>query len=472
LGVYVRFQCSNCDQIVSVDDSDMGSMVACGHCDHTEHVPSEQFAPRVVISDYVIVKKIGVGRMATVYLAHQMSLDRNVALKILEQELADDSDFIMDFFREAKTAGKLNHQNIVQAYAVDEENGTYFIAMEHIKGRNLKQILEEDGPLPLDYALKILHQIAEALSFIWKGHKMCHENVKPENILITSTDAAKLSDLGLSKAHRRREASTDYISPEKILGSKIDIRSDLYSLGITFFEALTGETPFDGDGDEEIRKKHLKETPISAKKLRKEIPESYLHIIDKLLAKHPDDRYDTPIALINDIKLARVTKTEKQAREAARKAQQKKIVETKNSARIKSLVRYLSLSLLVNAILLVIILLIVMGKAPVSTVKEEVTNTEMSDYHQLAVEMSLNSVSAERAENLLDDINTFIGRYPESPHSSVVKYWKETLEEITIRSKRKELHLKDVQEKREANKLFEIVEEDKKAPKKNKKQKK
>ena len=464
----MRFQCSNCDQIVSVDNADMGSMVACGHCDHTENVPSEEFAPRVVISDYVIVKKIGVGRMATVYLAHQMSLDRNVALKILEQELADDSDFIMDFFREAKTAGKLNHQNIVQAYAVDEENGTYFIAMEHIQGRNLKQILEEDGPLPLDYALKILHQIAEALSFIWKGHKMCHENVKPENILITSTDAAKLSDLGLSKAHRRRETSNEYISPEKILGSKIDIRSDLYSLGITFFEALTGETPFDGD-DEEIRKKHLKTTPVSAKKLRKEIPESYLHIIDKLLAKHPDDRYDNPIALINDIKLARVTKTEKQAREAVRKAQQKKLIESKNSARIKSLVTYLSLSLLVNAILLVLILLIIMGKAPVNTVKEEVTHTEMSDYHQLAIEMNLNSVSAERAENLLEDINTFIGRYPDSPHNPVVKYWKQALEEITIRSKRKELHLKEIQEEREANRLTEIVDDDGPDPKKKKK---
>ena len=465
----MRFQCSNCDQIVSVDDSDMGSMVTCGHCDHTENVPNEEFAPRVVISDYVIVKKIGVGRMATVYLAHQISLDRNVALKILEQELADDSDFIMDFFREAKTAGKLNHQNIVQAYAVDEEKGTYFIAMEHIEGRNLKQILEEDGPLPLDYALKILHQIAEALSFIWKGHKMCHENIKPENILITSTDAAKLSDLGLSKAHRRREVNTDYMSPEKILGSKIDIRSDLYSLGITFYEALTGETPFDGEDEEEIRRKHLKSSPVSAKKLRKEIPESYLRIIDKLLAKHPDDRYDSPIALINDIKLARVTKTEKQAREAVRKAQQRKIIESKNSSRIRTLRNYLSLSLLVNAVLLVIILLIIMGKAPVNTIKEEVKNTEMSDYHQLAVEMNLNSVSAERAANLLNDINVFLGRYPESPHTSVIRYWKETLEEITIRSKRKEQHLKEIQEKKEANRLFEIVEDDKTPNKKKKK---
>ena len=411
--------------------------------------------------------------MASVYLAHQMSLDRNVALKILEQELADDSDFIMDFFREAKTAGKLNHPNIVQAYAVDEENGTYFIAMEHIQGRNLKQILEEDGPLPLDYALKILHQLAEALSFIWKNHKLCHENVKPENVLITSTDVAKLSDLGLSKGHKRREVSTDYISPEKILGSKMDIRSDLYSLGITFYEALTGETPFDGDGDEEIRKKHLKLAPLPANKLRKEIPESYIRLLDKLLAKHPDDRYQSPSELISDIKLARVSKTHKQAREVAKKAQLKKAIENKNSVRINNLKTFLSISLIINVILLSIILLVVMGKNPVKATETEVGNNEMELYHQLALEMNTDSLSPERAENLLEDINTFISRHPESPHSSVVQYWKQTLEEITIRSKREELRLKELKEKKEASKLFEIVEEaednNDKVKKKNKK---
>ncbi|MCM8529221.1 MAG: protein kinase [Lentisphaeraceae bacterium] len=455
----MRFQCSNCDQIVSVDDSDLGSMISCGHCGQTEEVPSELFGPRVVISDYVIIKKIGIGRMASVYLAHQMSLDRNVALKILEQELADDSDFIMDFFREAKTAGKLNHPNIVQAYAVDEENGTYFIAMEHIQGRNLKQILEEDGPLPLDYALKILHQIAEALSFLWKGHKLCHENIKPENILITSSDMAKLGDLGLSKGHKRREVSTDYISPEKILGSKMDIRSDLYSLGITFYEALTGETPFDGESDEEIRKKHLKLAPIPASKLRKEIPESYVRIIDKLLAKHPDDRYQSPSELISDIKLARVTKTHKQAREAAKRAQMKKAIESKNSVRINNLKTFLSISLFINIILLVIILLFVTGKTPVKPSEKVVTNSEVDLYHQLAIEMNTTSLSTERAGNLLEDINIFISRYPESPHYPVVRYWKQTLEEITIRAKREELRLKELKEKKEASKLFEIVED-------------
>ena len=455
----MRFQCSNCDQIVSVDDSDIGALVTCGHCDSTEDVPTDQFGPRVVISDYVIVKKIGVGRMASFYLAHQMSLDRKVALKILEQELADDSDFIMDFFREAKTAGKLNHPNIVQAYAVDEENGTYFIAMEHIEGRNLKQILEEDGPLPLPFALKILHQIAEALSFIWSGHKLLHENIKPENILITSSDAAKLSDLGLSKAHKRREASTEYISPEKILGSKIDIRSDLYSLGITFYEALTGETPFEADSDEDIRKMHLKINPTPANKLRKEIPESYLRILDKLLAKHPDDRYIDPNELISDIKLARVTKTEKQARQAAKRAQQKKFVENKNTQRIKNLRTYLALSLSINVVLLVIILLIVLGKAPVKSVKQEAVNPEMELYHELATDMNANSLSPERAISLLEDINLFISRFPESPHSSVVQYWKQTLEEITIRSKREQLRIKEIKEQKEANKLFEIVED-------------
>lgn len=468
----MRFQCSSCDQIVSVEDSDLGLEISCGHCSQLEKVPSELFGPRVVISDYVIVKKIGVGRMATVYLAHQMSLDRNVALKILEQELADDSDFIMDFFREAKTAGKLNHPNIVQAYAVDEENGTYFIAMEHIQGRNLKQILEEDGPLPLDYALKILHQLAEALSFLWKGHKLCHENIKPENILITATDVAKLSDLGLSMGHKRREVSTDYISPEKILGTKMDIRADLYCLGITFYEALTGETPFDGESDDEIRKKHLKLAPLPATKLRKEIPESYIRLIDKLLAKHPDDRYQSPSELISDIKLARVSKTHKQARVVAKKAQLKKAIESKNTVRINNLRTFLSISLFINIALLVIILLFVMGKTPAKEAEKEVTNNEIELYHELAIEMNSDSLSPERAENLLEDINTFLSRHPESPHSTVAKYWKQSLEEITIRSKREELRLKELKEQKEASKLFEIVEDNDNSKEKIKKKQK
>jgi eukaryotic-like serine/threonine-protein kinase len=307
----VRFQCNHCDQIVSVNNSDMGLPVTCGHCNKADTVPQTRFSPRVVISDFVIIKKIGVGRLATVYLAHQMSLDRRVALKILSQELADDSDFIIDFFREARSAGKLNHPNIVQAYAVNEEEGIYFLVMEHIEGKNLKQILESEGPLPFEYALRILHQIAEALSFLWKTHKITHDNIKPENILLTKTKTAKLSDVGLSKSSRRNEASIPYQSPEKILGSRSDIRSDLYSLGITFYEILTGVTPFDGDNDEEIRKHHLKSPVPSMLQMRNDIPDSYCQIVEKLLAKHPDDRYSNPDSLINDIKMARSSKIEK-----------------------------------------------------------------------------------------------------------------------------------------------------------------
>ena len=470
----MRFQCSHCDQIVAVNDEDMGSMVSCGHCGEAENVPDQKFGPRVVISDFVIIEEIGLGRMATVYLAHQITLDRKVALKILSSELADDSDFIMDFFREARAAGRLNHPNIVQAYAVDEEDGTYFLAMEHIEGKNLKQILEEQGQLPLDYCLMLLHQIAEALSFIWKGHKICHENIKPENILITKTNAAKLSDLGLSKANRRKETSTNYISPEKILGSKIDIRSDLYSLGITFYEILAGCLPFEADSRTELRNMQLKATPPDIRKFRSDVPSSYTRIIDKLLAKHPDDRYLTPDELINDIKLARSVKNEKKNKAAAAvRAQQKQEFENKNLKKIKTLNGLLTFSVVLNVIMILIVLMIVTGKAPVQVPKDTAPPDQITRYHQIAVDMNLDSLSPERSATLLEEVNQFINQYPESPHLPVVRHWKNILEEITIRSKRFELHNNELEEKEGEDALNDLVnnkgKKQKKPPKKKQK---
>lgn len=449
----MRFQCSHCDHIVSVNNDDLGSMITCGHCNKVDNVPEEKFGPRVVINDFVIIREIGLGRMAKVYLAHQMSLDRKVALKILSLELADDSDFIMDFFREARAASRLNHPNIVQAYAVDEEDGTYFLAMEHIEGRNLKQMIEEEGQLPFDYALRLLHQIAEALSFIWKGHKISHENIKPENILITHADAAKLSDLGLSMTHRRREISTKYLSPEKILGSKIDIRSDIYSLGITFYEMLAGVPPFDSESSSELRNLQLKQTPPNIRKLRSNVPDSYIRILDKCLAKHPDDRYQSPDQLINDIKLARASKAEKKSQKSARRAKMRGDLEGKQSYKIRKINTVLIISLLINAFLLLIILM----KAPATSKDDnKIIPNEIIKYHQLATDMNTDTLSPEKSAPLLEEVNLFIRQYPESPHIRVVKYWKIVLEEITIRSKRLELH-EDQIRKNEDNEVINAI---------------
>jgi serine/threonine protein kinase len=455
----VRFQCSHCEQIVSINNDEKGTVVACGHCQQPDEVPSESFAARVVISDYVIIEKIGHGRMAGVYLAHQMSLDRRVALKLLSKELADDSDLIMDFFKEARAAARLNHPNIVQAYAVDEEDGTYFLAMEHIEGQNLQQMLEDNGPLPFDYSLRIIHQIAEALSFIWNGHKLCHGNIKPENILITKTDIAKLSDLGLSKVNTLRERSANYLSPEKILDSKTDIRADLYALGIIFYEVLAGCRPFESSSNEELRTMQLKQTPPDINRLRTQVPKSYLRILDKLLAKHPDDRYQSPDSLINDIKLARASKSEKKTNKAAIRIQQKNVQKNTNSQKAKKQNTFLMVSLTLNVLFLLTILMIITGKSPVKAINPAPSEpSQMSRYHQLAIDIGQGLISVERASTLLEEVNLFSNQHPESPHLPVLMQWKTSLEEIIINSRRLELHKKRQAEEEEKERLQNIIE--------------
>ena len=165
----MRFQCSNCLSIVAIDDSESGQAVACGNCSQVIVVPMARTAPGAVISDFVIEKELGKGGLATVYLAHQISLDRSVALKILHQQYADDAEFIIDFIREARAAAQLNHPNIVQAHAVGEENGIHFFAMEYVQGTTLKNVLAHSGRLVVDRALMICREIATALDFAWKN---------------------------------------------------------------------------------------------------------------------------------------------------------------------------------------------------------------------------------------------------------------------------------------------------------------
>ena len=363
----------------------------------------------------------------------------------------------MDFFREARSSGRLNHPNIVQAYAVSEEEGTYYLVMEYIEGSNLKQVIDQKGALPCEYALRIIHQIAEALAFIWKNHQLCHENIKPENILITKNNTAKLSDTGLSKAAKRLDSSTPYVCPEKILGSKFDIRSDLYSLGITFYEMLVGGTPFEGT-NEEIRKQHLKTAPNPISDFRSDVPSSYIRIIDKLLAKHPDDRYQSPEGLISDIKLAREAKDEKDIRKAALRNQRSTLKKSNKSNSNKN--TYLVMSLMLNVILGGAMVLMFSGKTQVTVapVADELNNEQILAYDQIARDLHTGDLSQERAETILEDVNQFITRFPDSPHLPMTLHWKITLEETVISLRRLEEWQKEYKEVDETKKLENLIE--------------
>ena len=309
----MRFQCSSCGRIVAVDDIDAGIMVQCGHCGSVVQVPPTRLSRGSVIADFIIRRAIGQGGMGTVYLSHQITLDRPAALKILAESYANNAEFVALFIKEARAAAKLNHPHIVQAYAVGEDDGLLYFAMENIDGETMKDVLEREGAIPVDQALNVIQQIAEALNYAWVEQKLIHCDIKPDNIMLTSTGRAKLADLGLARVTGDMSDSDDdevmgtpqYISPEALTGAPMDTRSDIYSLGATFYQFVTGRLAFDGNSAAEIAKKHLTEPLIPPRSVNKDIPETVSRIIMKMMAKNPAMRYQDASELIDDLRNAR-----------------------------------------------------------------------------------------------------------------------------------------------------------------------
>ena len=309
----MRFQCSSCGRIVAVDDIDAGIMVQCGHCGSVVQVPPTRLSRGSVIADFIIRRAIGQGGMGTVYLSHQITLDRPAALKILAESYANNAEFVALFIKEARAAAKLNHPHIVQAYAVGEDDGLLYFAMENIDGETMKDVLDREGVIPVDQALNIIQQIAEALNYAWIEQKLIHCDIKPDNIMLTSTGRAKLADLGLARVTGDMSDADDdevmgtpqYISPEALTGAPMDARSDIYSLGATFYQFVTGRLAFDGSTAAEIAKKHLTEPLIPPRSVNKDIPESVSRIIMKMMAKNPSMRYQDASELIDDLRNAR-----------------------------------------------------------------------------------------------------------------------------------------------------------------------
>jgi len=306
----MRFQCTACKGIVSVNNKYLGHKVQCGHCKEVVSVPDSRVAPGAVIADFIIQKELGRGGMGVVYLSHQISLDRPSALKVLSSTYANDSQFIVSFIREARAAAKLNHPHIVQAYAVGEDDGIFYFAMENIDGQTMKAVLKKQQMIPCDQAIIIIQQIAEALSYAWQEQKLIHRDIKPDNIMLTENGKAKLSDFGLASfAGEIDDSESDeimgtpqYISPEHLTGAPMDTRSDIYSLGATFYHFVTGRFPYEGKNAAEIARQHLTGTLVPPHQINPNVPESVSQIIVKMMARNPVDRYQTAEELIEDLR--------------------------------------------------------------------------------------------------------------------------------------------------------------------------
>jgi len=247
---------------------------------------------------YRIVRKLGAGGMANVYLAEDQTLGRRVAIKILNDRHATDEQFIERFRREAKHAAGLSHPNIVSIYDRGEAEGTYYIAMEHLDGRSLKELIVARGPAPVQVAIDFARQILAALRFAHR-HGIVHRDIKPHNVLVDGDGRVKVTDFGIARAGAASQmteagsiiGTAQYLSPEQAKGAPVDQRSDLYSLGIVLYELLTGTLPFTGDTPVEIAMKHLSTPPEPPSARVPAIPRDVDLVVTRALAKDPARRY-------------------------------------------------------------------------------------------------------------------------------------------------------------------------------------
>jgi beta-lactam-binding protein with PASTA domain/predicted Ser/Thr protein kinase len=263
---------------------------------------------RVFDNRYEVIRKLGSGGMADVYLAKDRLLGRQVALKILSAQYSNDREFVERFRREASAAASLNHPNIVQVYDKGEAEGTYYIAMEFLEGRSLKDIIVKYAPLSADLIVSVSRQIVEALRYVHR-RDIIHRDIKPQNIIIDNEGRVKVTDFGIARAGggtSLTEAGTSigtahYLSPEQAQGQPVEAASDLYSLGVVMYEMATGSLPFDADTSVGIAMRHVHDDPAPPRSLVPSIPENLEAVILRAMGKHPTERYLTAQAMLDDI---------------------------------------------------------------------------------------------------------------------------------------------------------------------------
>jgi eukaryotic-like serine/threonine-protein kinase len=257
---------------------------------------------------YLIVRKLGAGGMADVYLAEDQELGRRVAIKILNDRHAADEQFVERFRREAKNAAGLSHPNIVQIYDRGTAEGTYYIAMEYLDGRSLKELIVGRGPAPIKLAIEYTREILAAVGFAHRNG-IVHRDIKPHNVLCGPEGRLKVTDFGIARsgASQMTEVGSiigtaQYLSPEQARGAPVDQSSDLYSVGVVLYELLTGQVPFTGDTPLEIAMKHLSTVPKPPSELREEVPHDLDLVVLRALAKEPTDRYQSAEEMDADLK--------------------------------------------------------------------------------------------------------------------------------------------------------------------------
>jgi eukaryotic-like serine/threonine-protein kinase len=273
---------------------------------------TERLASRTIVdSRYRVLGRIGSGGMADVYCAEDLQLGRNVALKVMHSRFAEDPEFIERFRREARNAAGLQHQNVVSVYDRGEWDGNYYIAMEFLDGRSLKQIVQQEGPLAPERAIDLTVQVLRAARSAHR-HGVIHRDLKPHNVIVDEEDRAKVTDFGIARAGASDMTQTgsilgtaQYLSPEQAQGHAVDATSDLYSIGIMLYELLTARVPFDGESAVSIALKHVNERPVPPSALNPAVTPELEGVVLRALEKHPARRFPDADAFIAALEHAR-----------------------------------------------------------------------------------------------------------------------------------------------------------------------
>ncbi len=265
------------------------------------------------IGNYEIIGKIGDGGLGTVYKARQISMSRDVALKVLHKKWLSDEEFKKRFLLEARLAGRLSHQNLIQVYDVGRDRGIYFFSMEFVDGETVEDIIEREGPLETPRAVDIVIQVLRAITYI-KRFDIVHRDIKPGNVMTSAGGLVKLGDFGFVKSKLDPVIATegevlgtpDYISPEQAMGMEnIDWRSDQYSLGCSLYHMITGKPPYEGSGSSVMRQ-HIKSDLPDPRTINPKIPDSVIQIMERMMAKDPNDRYQDTNQFFEDLELVKM----------------------------------------------------------------------------------------------------------------------------------------------------------------------
>lgn len=257
---------------------------------------------------YLLTDTVGQGGMANVFLAHDLILDRDVAVKVLRYDFQDNKDAIRRFQREAMSASQLLHHNIVEVYDVDEEENQQYIVMEFVKGTDLKTYIHQNAPISLELVVSVMSQILSGIDVAHK-HRIIHRDIKPQNILITGQNEVKITDFGIAIALSDTSitqtntllGSVHYLSPEQARGSNATTKSDIYALGVVLYELITGSVPFDGESAVSIALKHFQEPFPRIRENLNYIPQSLENVVLKATAKEPKDRYNSVQEMLQDL---------------------------------------------------------------------------------------------------------------------------------------------------------------------------